>query len=133
MSGAHSSKPTTQLTKAVRGLHTHSRTHALARARALQANGREPDFTNNAIIRGQDQFTETLDYIFISKHWQVDAVKPLPARPAYAQLEVTGQAARQECDQAPTSQPVDIDGKPYPDSEQPSDHLMLAATLSLSQ
>ena len=131
MPDAHSSKPTTQLTKAVHGLHIHARTHSLARA--LQATGREPDFTNNAIIRGQDQFTETLDYIFISKHWQVDAVKPLPARPAYAHLEVTGQAARQECDPAPTSQPVDIDGKPYPDSEQPSDHLMLAATLSLSQ
>ena len=90
--------------------------------RAAQATGREPDYTNNAIIRGQDQFTETLDYIFISEHWQVDAVRPLPARPAYA--EAAGGA--------PAASPVvDIAGKPYPDDEQPSDHLMLAATLSL--
>ena len=49
-------------------------------------------------------------------------MRPLPARPAYA--EAAGGA--------PAASPVvDIAGKPYPDDEQPSDHLMLAATLSL--
>ncbi|KAA8493671.1 Carbon catabolite repressor protein 4-like 4 [Porphyridium purpureum] len=69
-------------------------------------NGREPDFTNNARIKDQDPFVETLDYIFAShSDWKVHGVHELPER-------------------------AHIKG-PYPDATEPSDHLLLAADLEL--
>lgn len=50
------------------------------RSAYVVANGVEPDFTNNAIIKDLPQFTETLDYIFISEHWNVDSVLQIPRR-----------------------------------------------------
>lgn len=72
--------------------------------------GAEPDFTNFAFTKhNTETFIATLDYIFCSQNaWTVDAVKALP----------------RQAD-------VDLD-KPYPDATQPSDHIMLAADLSLT-
>jgi 2',5'-phosphodiesterase len=69
------------------------------------ATGREPDFTNNARIRDEDPFVDTLDYIFVSPEWAVDSVDALPLR-------------------------SEIEG-PFPSASEPSDHLLLAADLSL--
>jgi len=69
------------------------------------ANGSEPDFTNFAQTVGQPIFCETLDYIFHSNEWCVDSVLELPHR-----NNVAG---------------------PLPNRSEPSDHLLLAATLSL--
>lgn len=71
------------------------------------ANGSEPEFTNFAIPAWDgvpsDPFIETLDYIFISDHWKVQSVLPLPK----------------------------LDGfpGPCPNEAEPSDHLALGATL----
>lgn len=72
--------------------------------------GVEPDFTNFAFTKNnKESFIATLDYIFCSSDaWTVDDVKPLPRKAD-----------------------VDLD-KPYPDALQPSDHIMLAADLSLT-
>lgn len=70
-------------------------------------HGKEPDFTNYAKTKdAQTAFIETLDYIFLSKHWDVKKVKELPHR-------------------------NDVSDGPYPNAEQPSDHLMIAADLVL--
>lgn len=69
------------------------------------SQGSEPDFTNYAQIQSQPVFIETLDYIFHSPEWIVDEVKPLPHR-----SEVQG---------------------PLPNEEEPSDHILLSAKLSL--
>ena len=77
-------------------------------AYAVHSNtGNEPDFTNYAQIKKDDPFIDTLDYIFVSPHWDVDAVRELPSR--------------QET------------GGPFPnlDRGEPSDHLLIAATVSL--
>jgi 2',5'-phosphodiesterase len=66
-------------------------------------NGSEPDFTNNSQIRNEEPFIETLDYIFMSEQWSVDAVDDLPHR-------------------------KDMKG-PLPIQNEPSDHLLLAATV----
>ena len=76
---------------------------ALSSAYAV-AGGEEPAFTNWAKIRDQEPFIETLDYIFLSDHWRVHDVLPLPTR--------------------------DTSPGPYPTEEEPSDHVMLAARLS---
>ena len=91
------------------------------------ANGEEPDFTNNAIIKDLPQFTETLDYIFVSDHWHVSNVKQLPIREKQNGSIDKGYVN----DVSLNKLQVDIEGKAYPDAEQPSDHLMIAATLSL--
>ena len=67
------------------------------------ANGAEPDFTNFAQIKDDPQFIDTLDYIFISPTVEVSQVLPLPHR-----SEVKG---------------------PFPAPDEPSDHILLAATI----
>ena len=66
-------------------------------------NGAEPDFTNHARIKDDPPFIDTLDYIFISPTMEVAEVLPLPHRD-----EVKG---------------------PFPAPDEPSDHILLAATL----
>jgi mRNA deadenylase 3'-5' endonuclease subunit Ccr4 len=68
-------------------------------------NGQEPDFTNNARVGDDPLFTETLDYIFLSPHWSVEAVRELDR---YS----------------------DIAG-PFPNAQEPSDHLLIGADLKL--
>jgi 2',5'-phosphodiesterase len=69
------------------------------------ANHREPDFTNYAKVQDQETFVDTLDYIFLSQQWKVNKVKDLPSRD-----EIQG---------------------PLPNAEEPSDHVLIAAELSL--
>jgi 2',5'-phosphodiesterase len=70
--------------------------------------GQEPDFTNFAHVgdRANMPFIDTLDYIFLSPSWSVEKVRDLPAR--------------------------DVAGGPFPnlDHGEPSDHILIAATLS---
>ena len=70
-----------------------------------EALGQEPDFTNYAQVKDKSPFIKTLDYIWLSKQWQVISVLPLPHR-----HEVTG---------------------PFPNEEEPSDHILIAAELAL--
>ncbi|GKY98656.1 hypothetical protein MPSEU_000822000 [Mayamaea pseudoterrestris] len=67
----------------------------------------EPDFTNFARTGDKEPFIDTLDYIFISKEWKVDDVLKLPHR--------------------------DVAKGPFPnlDANEPSDHVLIAADLSL--
>jgi 2',5'-phosphodiesterase len=71
--------------------------------------GQEPDFTNFALVgeRSNTPFIDTLDYIFLSPTWNVEKVRELPKR--------------------------DVAGGPFPnlDHGEPSDHVMIAATLSI--
>jgi len=69
------------------------------------ANGAEPDFTNFAQIKDDPQFIDCLDYIFISPGVEVAEVMQLPHR-----SEVKG---------------------PFPAPNEPSDHILLAATLRI--
>lgn len=68
--------------------------------------GSEPDFTNYAQSRGSEPFIDTLDFIFLSEQWQVSDVMELVHR--------------------------DCSGGPFPnlDKDEPSDHVMIAASLS---
>lgn len=68
--------------------------------------GSEPDFTNYARIKEQEPFIDTLDYIFLSSEWKVAGVKEIPHR-------------------------NDANG-PFPNAEEPSDHVMIYADLELS-
>lgn len=65
--------------------------------------GSEPEFTNNAKVRDDPAFVDTLDYIFMSEDWVVETVRSLPKKES-------------------------IEG-PYPNAEEPSDHIMIQATL----
>jgi 2',5'-phosphodiesterase len=69
------------------------------------ATGKEPDFTNNSRKKNDDPFVDTLDYIFISKHWRVEGVEPQSHR-----SEVQG---------------------PFPMKTEFSDHTLIAAELRL--
>ena len=70
------------------------------------ATGKEPDFTNYGHTREQKEaFVDTLDYIFLSNHWKVNAVEKLPSRSA--------------------------SGGPLPSAKEYSDHLLIAAELEL--
>jgi mRNA deadenylase 3'-5' endonuclease subunit Ccr4 len=73
------------------------------RSAYVEKNGSEPPFTNWAKVKDDPPFIDTLDYLFLSPHWKVAAVEPLP--------EVQG---------------------PLPVEEEPSDHLLISATLDLS-
>jgi len=67
-----------------------------------KALGKEPVFTNRS--KCPEEFTDTLDYIFLNwGSWNVDRVLPLPEEP----------------------------GKYLPSIEEPSDHLLLMAELSM--
>lgn len=67
--------------------------------------GVEPDFTNYAKIEGQPAFIETLDYLFCTEGVDVVDVIRLPHRDA-------------------------VQG-PFPDASEPSDHVMIGATLRI--
>lgn len=67
--------------------------------------GKEPKFTNYAQVRNNPVFIETLDYIWLSKAWQVNSVLPLPGL-------------------------KEVDG-PFPNEIEPSDHIAIAADLTL--
>ena len=69
--------------------------------------GEEPDFTNYAKVRDDPVFIDTLDYIFLSKEWGVKSVLALPDR-------------------------RDVPG-PLPNQDEPSDHIMLSASLTLDE
>ncbi len=66
---------------------------------------KEPDFTNFAKTKESPTFISTLDYIFLSPEWIIRDTLCLPHR-----------------DQ--------IEG-PLPNKEEPSDHLLLSAVVSL--
>jgi endonuclease/exonuclease/phosphatase family metal-dependent hydrolase len=76
-------------------------------------HGHEPDFTNYATMVWNGKlgaaFCETLDYIFLSPEWRVTGVSSLPSRAELAQSGI----------------------KSFPSSAEPSDHLMLRASLLL--
>lgn len=75
-----------------------------------QKLGQEPEFTNFAKVKDEPVFIETLDYIFCSKdQWKVNQVLKLPLKTEAL-----------------------LNGKPFPSISEPSDHIMLAADLSLS-
>lgn len=67
--------------------------------------GTEPDFTNYAKVEGQPMFIETLDYVFCTEEVDVVDVMRLPHRSV-------------------------VQG-PFPDASEPSDHVMIGATLRL--
>ena len=68
-----------------------------------RVNGAEPNFTNYARIKDDDPFIDTLDYIFCTDDVEVVEVLELPHRD-------------------------DVKG-PFPAATEPSDHIMLAATV----
>jgi len=69
-------------------------------------DGKEPDFTNYSKVKDGETFVETIDYIFLSPHWKTLGVKPLKHRDS-------------------------VKDGPYPNACEPSDHVMIAATLQL--
>eukprot|EP00501_MAST-03F_sp_TOSAG23-6_P001785 GSMAST32.ASY1.ANO1.1863.1 assembled CDS len=82
-------------------------------------NGKEPTFTNFAFTDAMtksddsddminDPFCETLDYILCSKHWTPRQVIKLPTRD-------------------------ELNNRSMPNESQPSDHLLIGATLSLNE
>lgn len=73
----------------------------------VTATGAEPDFTNYAKVQNEPIFCETLDYIFHSKDWKIDSVLELPHRD-----KVSG---------------------PLPNESEPSDHILMSATMSINK
>jgi 2',5'-phosphodiesterase len=73
---------------------------------AASEQGGEPDFTNYAKVKEEEPFIDTLDYIFLSPAWKVKGVRELPHR--------------DQC-------------SPFPnlEAEEPSDHIMIAASLEI--
>lgn len=71
----------------------------------VQVNGQEPDFTNYARVGDGPEFIHTLDYLFCSQDLDVVDVLRLPHR-------------------------SDVKG-PFPVAAEPSDHIMIGATLRL--
>jgi len=72
-----------------------------------ELNGNEPAFTNYAMTEGTGAaFMETLDYIFMSDEWKVREVVPTPDAPPPGILS-------------------------FPSADEPSDHILIGATLSL--
>ena len=69
------------------------------------ALGTEPDLTNHARIKDDEPFVDTLDYIFVSPTVTVKEVAQLPHRD-------------------------DVKG-PFPSKTEPSDHILLQATLTV--
>lgn len=67
--------------------------------------GKEPDFTNFAKVENQPVFIETLDYLFCTPEIDIVDVIRLPNRDA-------------------------VQG-PFPDENEPSDHIMIGATIRL--
>jgi 2',5'-phosphodiesterase len=77
------------------------------RSAYVEVNGKEPEFTNNAFNGGMNEeaFIGTLDYIFLSDEWKVLDVKHTPKKD-------------------------ELEGV-YPDEEEPSDHVVIAASLKI--
>eukprot|EP00047_Mylnosiga_fluctuans_P001709 m.221555 g.221555 ORF g.221555 m.221555 type:complete len:351 (-) comp10609_c0_seq1:325-1377(-) len=75
------------------------------RSAYVLATGKEPPFTNHSQFRANPPFVGTLDYIFCSDGIGATAVLPTPAAEGFA--------------------------GPLPTADEPSDHLMLAATLEV--
>eukprot|EP00048_Salpingoeca_helianthica_P000848 m.44366 g.44366 ORF g.44366 m.44366 type:complete len:374 (+) comp10902_c0_seq2:1278-2399(+) len=69
--------------------------------------GREPEFTNFNQFKTNPPFCDTLDYLFLSPQVRVEEVLPLPAK-------------------------ADAVG-PFPTAEEPSDHILIAATLVIPE
>lgn len=69
-------------------------------------NGVEPDFTNYAKTVDSPMFIDSLDYIFMSDEWNVESVEKLSHR--------------------------DEIGGPLPNKDEPSDHVLIAANLTLN-
>ena len=70
------------------------------------ANSTEPEFTNYAEVKDDEPFIGTLDYIFLSKDkWRIQAVKELPS--------------------------IAESGGPFPNEDEPSDHLLIYADIEL--
>jgi mRNA deadenylase 3'-5' endonuclease subunit Ccr4 len=67
--------------------------------------GREPEFTNWAQTKDDPPFIDTLDYIFLSEKWKIEAVDRLPLKE-----ELKG---------------------PLPTENEPSDHLQISANVTL--
>eukprot|EP00596_Hydrurales_sp_CCMP1899_P007359 CAMPEP_0119053312 /NCGR_PEP_ID=MMETSP1177-20130426/74351_1 /TAXON_ID=2985 /ORGANISM="Ochromonas sp, Strain CCMP1899" /LENGTH=201 /DNA_ID=CAMNT_0007033235 /DNA_START=620 /DNA_END=1225 /DNA_ORIENTATION=+ len=70
-----------------------------------EKDGKEPEWTNWSKVKEDEPFRDTLDYIFMSDDWAVDSVVKLPDS-------------------------KDMVG-PLPIAQEPSDHLLLSATLSM--
>eukprot|EP01035_Chromulina_nebulosa_P019116 gene19116-24950_t len=68
----------------------------------------EPDYTNHAQVKDDEPFIGTLDYIFLSKEFTVKSVISLPSIETAKQLG------------------------PMPLVDEPSDHLVLGATVELT-
>jgi hypothetical protein len=81
---------------------------APVRSAYLEANGEEPEYTNNARVKEMAHFKETLDYVFLSPTWGVKAVHDLGLPPK------------------------DDMNEPFPSEFEPSDHVLLAADLTLN-
>ena len=69
-------------------------------------NGVEPDFTNYAKVKEDEPFIGTLDYIFLSPEWKVTDVDDSQHR-------------------------SQVNDPPFPNAEEPSDHILIAANLKL--
>lgn len=80
---------------------------------AYAAAGSEPAWTNHTVSGGKKRanpFTDVLDYVFVSEDWSVEAVMPTP----------------------PATPPYPDHTYPLcPSAEEPSDHIMIGATLAL--
>jgi 2',5'-phosphodiesterase len=68
---------------------------------AYAVAGGEPLFTNWSHVKDEPEFRKTLDYVWISKQWSVGAVHPIA-----------------------------VSEGPLPTLQEPSDHLLIAASLS---
>lgn len=86
------------------GVHWECTMEAM-RSAYTDFNGKEPDFTNYSRCKEQEPFIDTLDYIFLSKEWKVTGVKPIVQR--------------------------DEAGGPFPNADEPSDHVLIRADLEL--
>ena len=77
------------------------------RSAYFEKNKKEPEFTNNAHngALNAESFIGTLDYIFLSDEWKVLEVKDTPKKEELSCV--------------------------YPSAEEPSDHVLIAASLSI--
>ena len=77
------------------------------RSAYAEMNGEEPEFTNNAHngAMNAESFIGTLDYIFLSDEWKVKGVEETPKKEGLKGV--------------------------YPDEEEPSDHVLIAASLDI--
>ena len=89
-----------------------------------EALGREPDFTNYAQVLNDPPFIDTLDYIFLS----TDSTKEDKAE----EDPGTARASRWQVESVLNIPHRELVKGPLPTEEEPSDHIMLSATLSIA-